>query len=59
MHAALWNGSFSYALTVVAGLLMVRIASAMQKVESKHRTRWCASCHRRISGRSCNCSSKR
>jgi hypothetical protein len=59
MHAALSNSSLPYALTVAAGLLMVRIASAMQKVESKHRIRWCASCHRRMSGRSCNCSSKR
>jgi hypothetical protein len=59
MHAALSNGSFSYALTVIGGLLMVRIASAMQKVESKHRIRWCASCHRRMSGRRCDCSSRR
>jgi hypothetical protein len=31
MHAALLNSSLSYALTVVAGLLMVRIASALQR----------------------------
>jgi hypothetical protein len=59
MHATLVNSPLSYALTVAAGLLMVRIGSALQKVESKHRIRWCASCHRRMSGRSCSCSSKR
>jgi hypothetical protein len=59
MHAALLNSSLSYSVTIVAGLLMVRIASALQRVESKHRIRWCASCHRRMSGRSCSCSNRR
>jgi len=59
MYVALVNSSLSYALTLVAGLLMVRIASVMHRLESRHRTRWCASCHRRMSGRGCSCSSKR
>ena len=59
MHAALLNRSLSYALTVLAGLLILRIASALQKMESKHRTRCCASCHRRMSGRGCRCSNRR
>jgi len=55
MHAAL-TSSLVYALTVIAGLLMVRIASATRQVESRYRNRWCASCHRRITGRVCSCS---
>lgn len=58
MHAVM-NSSAPFALTGAAGLLMMRIASAMRQVESKDRTRWCASCHRRISGRACSCSRKR
>jgi len=54
--AALVHGSTLYATTIAAGLLMVRLGSIMRQVESKDRARWCASCHRRISGRSCRCS---
>jgi hypothetical protein len=59
MHAALLNSSLPYAPTLVAGLLMVRIAFAKQRLESRQRTRWCASYHRRTSGRGCGCSSRR
>jgi hypothetical protein len=44
------------AVTAAAGLLMVRLGSTYGRVESKVRTRWCGSCHRRISGRECACS---
>ena len=60
MHAALMNISLSSALVLVAGLLMVLSASTMQQLESKQRTRWCAACHRPISGRNnCTCSIRR
>jgi hypothetical protein len=54
--AALVHGSILYPTTIAAGLLMVRLGSITHQLESKDRARWCLSCHRRISGRSCKCS---
>jgi len=35
---------------------MVRLGSIMRHIELKYRARWCAACHRRITGRNCTCS---
>jgi hypothetical protein len=59
MHAVVVQGSTPYAITALVGLLMLRIASTKQQVESKYRARWCASCHRRFNGPSCACGRER
>jgi hypothetical protein len=43
MDAALGHASTPYAITTIAGLLMLRVELVTRQVESKHRTRWCAS----------------
>lgn len=48
-----------YAATAVAGLLMVKAGSVKNLVESKQRDRWCAVCHRPITGGRCGCSERR
>ena len=56
MGTALVHTSSVYATTIAAGLLMVRLGSIMRHIELKYRARWCAACHRRITGRNCTCS---
>jgi hypothetical protein len=59
MSATLLHASASYAATIAAGLVMLRLGSVWGFVESRYRSRWCASCHRRITGRSCECARER
>jgi hypothetical protein len=59
MTQTLIHASTPFAITIAAALLMVRIATIKGQVESKYRARWCAACHRRVTDRSCACSSGR
>jgi hypothetical protein len=59
MTSALLHASGLYAPTIAAALLMVRLGSLRGLLESSYRTRWCASCHRRITGRGCECTRER
>lgn len=59
MNSTLLHASAPYAATIAAGLVMVRLGSVWGLVESRHRARWCASCHRRITGRACPCAGDR
>jgi hypothetical protein len=40
MGAALGHASTPYAITTIAGLLMLRVELVTRRVESNHRTRW-------------------
>lgn len=55
MTSALLHSTTPAAATIAAGLLMARLGSVKGLIESRHRARWCASCHRPISGRRCGC----
>jgi hypothetical protein len=59
MTQTLIHASTPFATTIAAAPSMVRIATIKGQVESKHRARWCAGCHRRVTGRGCACSSGR
>jgi hypothetical protein len=59
MTQTLIHASTPFAITIAAALLMVRIATIKGQVESKYPARWCAACHRRVTGRSCACSNGR
>jgi hypothetical protein len=59
MSSTLLHASAPYAATIAAGLVMVRLGSVWGRVESRYRARWCASCHRRITGRGCPCARER
>lgn len=59
MSSALLHASAPCAVTIAAGFVMVRLGSVCGRVESSYRARWCASCHRRITGRGCPCARER
>lgn len=59
MTSALLHATTPTAATIAAGLLMARLGSVIGLIESKHRARWCASCHRPISGPQCRCERQR
>jgi hypothetical protein len=55
MNSTLLYASAPSAATIATGLVMVRLGFVWGVVESRYRTRWCASCHRRVTGRVCRC----
>jgi hypothetical protein len=55
MSSTFLHTSAPYAATIAAGLVMVRLGSVWGRIESRCRSRWCASCHRLITGRGCGC----
>jgi hypothetical protein len=57
--SALLHSTTPAAATIAAGLLMARLGSVKGLIESRHRVRWCASCHRRTAGRRCACERER